>query len=177
MLPSRRIRYCCCWFTACTIPPNWPSTVWSFTSDPTFIFYISQKNRYKCTASRKKRPPPQVKYSNTHNTEQKSLKITENTLTSIWTLCAKLQVSSVSGWWYYYLLSATHQKCNFPNETISVKSNEQSAKKSRIQNAVQNVHRQRSHTLAVEYATDNHAVLIKWKVRQCWRQSEQYWRQ
>jgi len=30
------------------------------------------------------------------------------------------------------------------------------------------------HTLAVEYATDKHAVLIKWKVRQCWRQSEQY---
>jgi len=34
-------------------------------------------------------------------------------------------------------------------------------------NGVQNVHRQRSYTLAVEYATDNHAVLIKWKVRQC----------
>ena len=47
-------------------------------------------------------------------TEQRSLKITENTLTSIWTLCAKLQVSSVSGSWYYYLLSATIQKCNFP---------------------------------------------------------------
>jgi len=44
-------------------------------------------------------------------------------------------------------------------------------------NGVQNVQRQRSHTLAVEYATDNHAVLIKWTVRQCWRQSEQYWRQ
>jgi len=28
-------------------------------------------------------PPPYVKYSNTHNTEQKSLKITENILTSI----------------------------------------------------------------------------------------------
>jgi len=26
-------------------------------------------------------------------------------------------------------------------------------------------------------ATDNHAVLIKWKVHQCWRQSEQHWRQ
>jgi len=46
-------------------------------------------------------------------------------------------------------------------ETISVKSNEQSAKQSRIQNGVQNVHCQRSHTVAVEYATDNHAVLIK----------------
>ena len=30
-----------------------------------------------------------------------------------------------------------------------------------VTNGVQNVHRQRSHTLAVEYATDNHAVLIK----------------
>jgi len=29
-------------------------------------------------------------------------------------LCAKLQVSSVSGSWHYYLFSATHQKCNFP---------------------------------------------------------------
>jgi len=28
-------------------------------------------------------------------------------------LCAKLQVNSVSGSWYYYLLSAT-PKCNFP---------------------------------------------------------------
>ena len=35
------------------------------------------------TLSPKKCPPPKVKYSNTHNTEQKSLKITENTLTSI----------------------------------------------------------------------------------------------
>ena len=43
----------------------------------------------------------------------------------------------------------------------------------RVTNGGQNVHRQRSHTLAVEYASDNHAVLIKWKVRQCWRQSEQ----
>jgi len=42
-------------------------------------------------------------------------------------------------------------------ETLSVKSNEQSAKQSRLQN----VHRQRSHTLTVEYATDNHAVLMK----------------
>jgi len=33
------------------------------------------------TVSRKK--CPQVKYGNTHNTEQKSLKITDNTLTSI----------------------------------------------------------------------------------------------
>ena len=90
-----------------------------------------QKNNY--SVSRKKRPPPYVKYSDTHNTKQKSLKITEDTLlTSIWTFCAKL-VSSVSGSRYYYLLSATHQKCNFPNETISVKSNEQSAKKSRLQ--------------------------------------------
>jgi len=31
----------------------------------------------------------------------------------------------------------------------------------RVTNGGQNVHRQRSHTLAVEYATDNHAVLIK----------------
>ena len=47
----------------------------------------------------------------------------------------------------------------FQNETVSVKFNEQSAKQSRLQiNGVQNVHRQRSHTLAVEYATDNHAV-------------------
>jgi len=29
-----------------------------------------------------KKAAPYVKYSNTHNTEQKSLKITENTLTS-----------------------------------------------------------------------------------------------
>jgi len=37
-------------------------------------------------------------------------------------------------------------------------------------NGVQNVHCQRSQTLAVEYATDNHAMrfwMIKWKVRQC----------
>jgi len=40
-------------------------------------------------------------------------------------------------------------------------SNEQSAKQSLLQYGVQNVHRQRSHTLTVEYATDNHAVLIK----------------
>jgi len=40
-----------------------------------------------------------------------------------------------------------------------------------------NVHHQRSHTLAVEYATDSHAVSKKWKVRHCWRESEQYWRQ
>jgi len=46
-------------------------------------------------------------------------------------------------------------------ETISVKSNEQSAKQSRVQMVFKNVNRQRSHTLAVEYATDNHAVLIK----------------
>ena len=46
----------------------------------------------------------------------------------------------------------------FQNETVSVKSNEQSAKQSRLQNGVQNVHRQRSHTLAVDYATDNHAI-------------------
>jgi len=62
-------------------------------------------------------------------------------------------------------------------ETISVKSNQQSAKQITVTNGVQNVHRQRSHTLAVEYTTDNDAVLIKWSVRQCWRQSEQYWRQ
>jgi len=66
----------------------------------------------------------------------------------------------------------------FQKKTISVKSNEQSAKQSRLGlHGVQNVHRQRSHTLTVEYATENHAVLIKWKVRQCWRQSEKYWRQ
>jgi len=42
----------------------------------------------------------------------------------------------------------------FQNETISVKFNEQSANKSRLQNGVQNVHRQRSHTVAVEYDTE-----------------------
>ena len=57
----------------------------------------------------------------------------------------------------------------FQNETISVKSNEQSAKQSRLQLVFKNVHHQRSHTLAVEYATDYHAVLIKWKVPQCWQ--------
>ena len=45
-------------------------------------------------------------------------------------------------------------------ETISVKSNQQSAKQITVTNGVQNVHRQRSHTLAVEYTTDNDAVLI-----------------
>jgi len=30
-----------------------------------------------------------------------------------------------------------------------------------VTNGVQNVHHQRSHTLAVEYSTDNDAVLIK----------------
>ena len=35
-----------------------------------------------------------------------------------------------------------------------------SGEQSLLQNGVQNVHRQHSHTLAVEYATDNHAVLI-----------------
>ena len=43
---------------------------------------------------------PEVKYhivSITRNIEQKSLKITDNTLTSMSTLCAKLQLSSVSG--------------------------------------------------------------------------------
>ena len=60
-------------------------------------------------------PLPRSKvYSNTHNTEHKLLKITLNALISIWTLCAKLQASSVSGSCCYYFLSATHQKCNFP---------------------------------------------------------------
>jgi len=113
-------------------------------------------------------PPPYVKYSNTDNTEQKSLQITENTLTSIRTLCAKLQVSS--GSLYYYLLSATHQKMQFSKTKLSVLNPVNSLQS-------KNVHRQRSHTLAVEYATDNHVVLIKWKVHQCWRQSEQYWHQ
>jgi len=51
---------------------------------------------------------PQVKYSNTRNTELKTLKITQNTFAH----CV-LNVSSVSRSWHY-LLSATHQKCNFP---------------------------------------------------------------
>ena len=84
--------------------------------------------------------PPQVKYSNTHNTEQKSLKITGNTLTSIWTLCAKLQVSSVSGSWYYYLLSATHQKCNFPKRNCQCWMQSTVCKAITVTNGVQNVH-------------------------------------
>jgi len=36
-----------------------------------------------------------------------------------------------------------------------------SRKATTVTNGVQNVHRQRSHTVAVEYASDNHAVLIK----------------
>jgi len=71
-----------------------------------------------------KKAAPYVKYiRNTHNTEQKSLKITENTLTSIWTLCATLQVSSVSGSWHYYLLSATISntpKMQFSKTKLSV---------------------------------------------------------
>jgi len=35
-------------------------------------------------------------------------------------------------------------------------------------NSLQNVHHQRSHTLAVEYATDNHAVLVKCKITSEW---------
>jgi len=61
--------------------------------------------------------------------------------------------------------------------SFSVKSNEQSAKQSLLQMEFKNVNRQRSHILSVDYATEIHAVLIKWKVFQCWRQSEQYWRQ
>jgi len=46
------------------------------------------------------------------------------------------------------LLSATHQNAILQNESI-VKSNEQSAKQPQLlTNVVQNVHRQRSHTLA-----------------------------
>jgi len=83
-------------------------------------------------------PLSKVKYSNTHNTEQKSLKLTENTLTSIWTLCAKLQVSSVSESWYYYSIRSIcfqqHTKnAIFENGTVSVKSNEQSVKHSQLQ--------------------------------------------
>jgi len=114
---------------------------------------------------------PWVKYSNTHNSEQKSLKIIENTLTSIWTLCTKLQVGSVLGSWYYYLLLTTHQKWNlFKTETISVKSNEQFAKQWGLQ-MVLKMSTVSVHTLAVVYATDNHVVLIKWKMCQCWRHS------
>jgi len=106
---------------------------------------------------------PYVKYSiYTHNTEQKSLKITENTLTSIWTLCAKLWVQFQDR--DIIICFQRHTKnAIFQSETISVESNEHYAKQSRLQNCVQNVHRQRSNTLAVQYATDNHAVLIKWK--------------
>jgi len=69
------------------------------------------------------------------------------------------------------LLFATKMKnAIFLNETISVKSNEQSAKQSRLQ-MVFKMSTASVHTLAVEYATDNHAVLIKWEVRQCWCQS------
>jgi len=48
-------------------------------------------------------------------------------------VCAKLQVSLVSGSWYYYLLSAAHQKCNFPKWNYQSKLNEQSAKQLRSQ--------------------------------------------
>ena len=37
-----------------------------------------------------------------------------------------------------------------------------------VTNGVQNVHRQRSHTLAVEYATDNHPIVVKWKAMSEW---------
>jgi len=49
------------------------------------------------------------------------------------------------------LLSATNQKAICQNETVSVKSNEQSAKQSRLQMVFKNVHHQRSYTLVVEY--------------------------
>jgi len=56
----------------------------NFCSD-LFIFLLSNKIKgmflwTECTLyPEKKVPPPQVKYSNTHNTEQKSLKMTEHT--------------------------------------------------------------------------------------------------
>ena len=46
-------------------------------------------------------------------------------------------------------------------ETINVKSNQQSAKQSRYGTMVFKMSTVSVHTLAVEYATDNHAVLIK----------------
>ena len=73
-------------------------------------------------------------------------------------------------------VSATHQKCIFPKR-IHLSMQWTVSEAITVTNGVQNVRRQRSHTLTVEYATDNHAVLIKWKVRQCWHQSEQYSRQ
>ena len=101
---------------------------------------------------KKSAPPPQVKYSNNHKTEQKSLKITENILTSIWTLYAKLQLSSVSGSWYHTKNTIFH------NKTISVKSNKQSAKQSWLQ-MVFKISTVSVHTFS-QYATDNHAVVI-----------------
>jgi len=48
----------------------------------------------------------------------------------------------------------------FQKETISVKSNEQSAKQSWLQ-MVFKISTVGIHTLAVQYATEHHAVLIK----------------
>jgi len=50
-------------------------------------------------------------------------------------------------------------KMEFSKTELSVSMN--IGKAITVTNGVQNVHRQRSHTLAVEYAADNHAVLIK----------------
>jgi len=78
----------------------------------------------------RKKAAPYVKYSNTHNTEQKSLTITENTLTSIWTLCAILWVQFQDR--DIIICFQRHTKnAIFQNKTISVEYNEQSVKQSR----------------------------------------------
>jgi len=55
-------------------------------------------------------------------------------------------VSSVSGSWYYYLLSATHQKCNFPKRNYQCYIQWTDCKAITVTNGVQNVHHQRSHS-------------------------------
>jgi len=66
-------------------------------------------------------------------------------------------------------------------ETISVKSNEQSAKQSQLQMVFKmstvNLFLMKHFSQNTIFAADSHVVLIKWKVHQCWRQSEPYWRQ
>jgi len=139
----------------------------------------------------KKPPTPWVKYSKTHNTEQKSLKITENTLLNRnhWKLQRThwhpFEYCVLNCRWVQFqdrdiiICFQRHTKnAIFQNETVSVKSNEQSAKQSHLQV----VFKMSTVTFFLTKHFNQNTIfaidkLIKWKVRQCWHQSEQYWRQ